>query len=211
MVGHPEPSPPAWPASALPPRLCRSGGGHPLAGVPVADRVLHHLRPQAQGERAPAAAPAGLDLQASGPWGLLRGSGCGPAPNLQRLRAGSAAHAPPRPAWPPCLPCTPATWPALRRKALKYATNSRRAGEESARLARLYLGMGSSGVPMNPDAWDGYQAEREKVRAGGGGGWVCMRSSRVAQQSRRFPAACSSPPRRGSLTCAARLPPAGGR
>lgn len=41
--------------------------------------------------------------------------------------------------------------------------NPKRAGQESAELARQYVGMGRYGLPMNPDAWDGYVHEREKV------------------------------------------------
>lgn len=37
------------------------------------------------------------------------------------------------------------------------------AGKEGAEQARMYIGMGKYGVAMNPDAWDGYQHEREKV------------------------------------------------
>ena len=61
-----------------------SGGGHPLAGVPVPDRVQHHQGAQAAGERAPAAARAGLDLQVRGaPRGAARVAACqrlGPTP-----------------------------------------------------------------------------------------------------------------------------------
>ena len=39
------------------------------------------------------------------------------------------------------------------------------AGEEAVHLARMYLGMGKYGVPMNPVAWDGYAHEREQVMA----------------------------------------------
>ena len=41
--------------------------------------------------------------------------------------------------------------------------NPRISGQEGAELARMYIGMGKYGVEMNPDAWDGYQAERERL------------------------------------------------
>lgn len=53
------------------------------------------------------------------------------------------------------------TW--LCRKALGAATNAKKAGQEGAELARMYLGMGKYGLPMNPAAYDGYAAERDKL------------------------------------------------
>ncbi|GAB4817815.1 hypothetical protein N2152v2_004861 [Parachlorella kessleri] len=50
-------------------------------------------------------------------------------------------------------------------KALKKAMDPKVAGQEAAELARMYVGMGKHAVQMNIDAWDGYQAEREKVYA----------------------------------------------
>ncbi|EFN53116.1 hypothetical protein CHLNCDRAFT_137467 [Chlorella variabilis] len=47
--------------------------------------------------------------------------------------------------------------------ALNLATDVAKSGKEGAELARMYLGMGKYGVPMNPDAGDGYQAERAKL------------------------------------------------
>ncbi|KAL4426377.1 hypothetical protein ABPG77_004671 [Micractinium sp. CCAP 211/92] len=52
---------------------------------------------------------------------------------------------------------------SICKKALGVATNVKRAGKEGAEQARMYLGMGKYGVPMNPDAYDGYAAEREKL------------------------------------------------
>lgn len=51
------------------------------------------------------------------------------------------------------------------RKGLEAAVSMRIAGEEAVHLARMYLGMGKYGVPMNPVAWDGYAHEREQVMA----------------------------------------------
>lgn len=58
--------------------------------------------------------------------------------------------------------------PKLLRKlsggALNLAMDEKKAGKEGAEQARMYVGLGKYGVPMNPDAWDGFQAERRKVR-----------------------------------------------
>uniref|UniRef100_A0A1D2A9Z6 Phospholipase D n=2 Tax=Auxenochlorella protothecoides TaxID=3075 RepID=A0A1D2A9Z6_AUXPR len=57
--------------------------------------------------------------------------------------------------------------PKLLRKlsggALNLAMDEKKAGKEGAEQARMYVGLGKYGVPMNPDAWDGFQAERRKV------------------------------------------------
>jgi hypothetical protein len=65
-----------------------------------------------------------------------------------------------------------------RRKGLKFAMEPRRAGQESAEMARLYVAMGKYGLPMNIDSWDGYQAEREQVSVlpGWAGGLVGLGS-----------------------------------
>lgn len=61
------------------------------------------------------------------------------------------------------LPLQPRLLRWLCRGALRMATSAKIAGIEAARLARLYLGMGTYGAEMNPDAWDGYQAERNDL------------------------------------------------
>eukprot|EP00887_Chlorella_sp_A99_P005400 scaffold1.g5400.t1 len=53
----------------------------------------------------------------------------------------------------------------VTRAALNTATSEKRAGKEGAELARMYLALGTFGLPMNPDAWDGYEAERERLLA----------------------------------------------
>lgn len=52
---------------------------------------------------------------------------------------------------------------SICKKALGLATSVKRAGKEGAEQARMYLGMGKFGVPMNPEAYDGYTAEREQL------------------------------------------------
>lgn len=61
------------------------------------------------------------------------------------------------------LPLQPRLLRWLCRGALRVATSTALAGVAAARLARLYLGMGTYGAEMNPDAWDGYQAERDAL------------------------------------------------
>ena len=81
----------------------------------------------------------------------------GVAARLTRLRP-HTLHLP-----PPPQPAPPAPAPAPCSGALNLATDVAKSGKEGAELARMYLGMGKYGVPMNPDAGDGYQAERAKV------------------------------------------------
>lgn len=61
------------------------------------------------------------------------------------------------------LPLQPWLLRKLSRGALGMAMDEAKAGKEGAQLARMYVGMGKYSVPMNPDAWDGFQAERRKV------------------------------------------------
>lgn len=61
------------------------------------------------------------------------------------------------------LPLQPKLLRKLSRGALNVAMDEGKAGKEGAELARMYVGMGKYQVPMNPDAWDGFQAERRKV------------------------------------------------
>lgn len=61
------------------------------------------------------------------------------------------------------LPLQPKLLRKLSGGALNLAMDEGKAGKEGAELARMYVGMGAYGVPMNPDAWDGFQAERERV------------------------------------------------
>ncbi|PRW58605.1 alkaline phosphatase isoform A [Chlorella sorokiniana] len=49
------------------------------------------------------------------------------------------------------------------RKALKTAVSEKRAGAEGAHMARMYLAFGRYNLPMNPGAYDGYQAERAEL------------------------------------------------
>lgn len=67
----------------------------------------------------------------------------------------------------PLLTQTLRVQPKLFRKictgALNLATDPKVAGEEGAELARMYLALGKYGLPMNPDAWDGYAGERERA------------------------------------------------
>jgi alkaline phosphatase D len=52
---------------------------------------------------------------------------------------------------------------ALFRKALATATNDKIVGKEAAELTKMYLALGRYKLPMNEKAWDGYQAERQRV------------------------------------------------
>lgn len=61
------------------------------------------------------------------------------------------------------LPLQPKLLRKLSRGALNVAMDEGKAGKEGAELARMYVGMGKYQVPMNPDAWDGFQVERRKV------------------------------------------------
>lgn len=67
----------------------------------------------------------------------------------------------------PLLTQTLRVQPKLFRKlcsgALNLATDPGVAGDEGAEMARMYLALGKYGLPMNPDAWDGYAGERERA------------------------------------------------
>lgn len=49
--------------------------------------------------------------------------------------------------------------------ALNMAQNEKVAGKEAAELAKMYEALGKYGCIMNPDAWDGFEAERERLIA----------------------------------------------
>lgn len=60
------------------------------------------------------------------------------------------------------LPLQPRILRWICRGALRVATSEKIAGE-ACEQARMYIGMGRYNVEMNPSAWDGYQAERQRL------------------------------------------------